>query len=105
MLGPSSRRLEEIRPPTTGALVIVTADHGVSFRREVRGVTRLSLNMADIAAVPLFVKYPGQTRGRTDRRAASVIDVLPTIADVLEIRRAVDRWTGARCRRRQSGAR
>jgi hypothetical protein len=68
------------------ALVVVTADHGVSFRPGGwrRIVTRA--NLADIAEVPLFVKYPGQKHGREDRRAASTIDILPTIADVVGAR-------------------
>ena len=78
------RRLDE-----TGlydrALVIVTADHGISFRPGgwKRHVTRE--NVADIGVVPLFVKYPGQREGREDRRGAQTIDVLPTVADVLGI--------------------
>ena len=67
------------------ALVIVTADHGISFRPGgwKRHVTRE--NVADIGVVPLFVKYPGQKKGREDRRGAQTIDVLPTVADVLGI--------------------
>jgi hypothetical protein len=65
------------------ALVVVVADHGASFRaghslRAVRAPT-----FADIASVPLFVKYPGQDRGEVDLRAARTVDVVPTIADVL----------------------
>ena len=68
------------------ALVIVTPDHGVSFRA---GQGRRPLtgdNLADITNIPLFVKYPGQRHGHVDRRPARSIDVLPTIADVLGIR-------------------
>jgi hypothetical protein len=68
------------------ALLIVTADHGTSFepggsRRDV-----VPQNLPDIAGVPLFVKYPGQRRGRTDDRDAKTIDIVPTIADVLGVR-------------------
>jgi hypothetical protein len=67
------------------ALVIVTADHGASFlaggdRRFVDNT-----NVADIAGVPLFVKYPGPREGRTDVRDARTTDILPTIAEVLGI--------------------
>ena len=67
------------------ALVIVTADHGVSF--EPKGLMRevAPQNLADIAGVPLFVKYPGQSRGRIDDRDAKTIDIVPTIADVLGV--------------------
>ena len=67
------------------ALVVVTADHGASFRAG--GWIRRTTpdNLPDIAAVPLFVKYPHQARGRVDRRSAQTIDILPTIADILGI--------------------
>jgi hypothetical protein len=68
------------------ALVIVTADHGISFRAGDWRRHATPGNVAEIAAVPLFVKYPGQRQGREDRRAAQTIDILPTIADVLGIR-------------------
>ena len=65
------------------SLVIVTADHGVSFhpgdRR--RGVT--PTNIGDIANVPLFVKRPGQTDGEIVDRHVRTTDIVPTIADVL----------------------
>lgn len=61
-------------------LLIVTADHGVSFmpghsRREPEGP-----NLPDILSVPLFVKYPGQREGRVDDRNVESIDILPTMA-------------------------
>jgi hypothetical protein len=68
------------------ALVIVTADHGASFRPGgyMRGVE--TEDLADIAAVPLFVRYPGQRMGQVDRRDAKTIDIVPTIADVIGVR-------------------
>ena len=67
------------------ALVVVTADHGASF--EAGGSRRYATpeNRADIASVPLFVKYPGRRAGRVDLRDARTTDLLPTIADVLGI--------------------
>jgi len=68
------------------SLVVVVADHGVSFRpgQSLRAVG--PSNFGDIASVPLFVKYPQQAQARIDGRAARTIDVLPTIADVLGAR-------------------
>ena len=43
-------------------------------------------NLADIARVPLFVKLPGQRVGQIDERSVRTVDVLPTIADVLDLR-------------------
>jgi hypothetical protein len=68
------------------AVVVVTADHGVSFRA---GQPRRAANDADvgdIAPVPFFVKYPGQSEGRVDERAVRTIDVLPTIAKAAGVR-------------------
>ena len=68
------------------ALVVVTADHGVSFRP---GTPRRNIsagNLVDIAFMPLFVKLPGQHRGRIDDSFAQTTDVLPTIAAALHTR-------------------
>jgi len=66
------------------SLVVVTADHGLSSEVGVpsrRQVTRS--NIDEIAPVPLFVKEPGQTRGRSPSTYTRTIDVVPTMADVL----------------------
>ena len=62
------------------AVIVVTPDHGLSFRpgEPRRNVTRR--NMVDIAFVPMFVKLPGQKQGRVVDGFARTIDVLPTIA-------------------------
>jgi hypothetical protein len=67
------------------ALIVVVADHGVSFRagQPRRFVTEE--NLADIAFVPLFVKEPWQTAGRVDDSFARTVDVVPTIADLLGV--------------------
>jgi hypothetical protein len=67
------------------ALVIVVADHGVSFRPRDRRRALTETNLEDIAFVPLFVKTPGQQRGRVIDAAVQTVDVLPTIADVLGV--------------------
>jgi arylsulfatase A-like enzyme len=66
------------------ALIIITSDHGVSFRpgRPFKGVDRETL--ADIMAVPLFVKLPGQQDPVVSDRNVQSIDVMPTIAAVLK---------------------
>jgi len=68
------------------ALVVVVADHGVSFRAGEGRRPLTADNLADIVNIPMFVKLPGQRRGRVDDRAARSVDLLPTIADVLGIR-------------------
>ncbi len=68
------------------ALVIVTADHGLSFRLGEPRRNLTSRNLVDIAFQPLFVKLPGQKRGRIDDGFAQTIDILPTIAAALHTR-------------------
>lgn len=67
-------------------LLVVTADHGISFRlheRDRRTVT--PGNLQGEAPVPLFVKLPRQLRGRTSHAWARTVDVLPTIASAVHI--------------------
>lgn len=69
------------------AVFVVLADHGVSFR--VGATDRRTIvpaNARDIAPIPLFVKLPGQRRGRIDRALARTYDVLPTIAHAVGLR-------------------
>jgi len=67
------------------SLLIVTADHGSSYRPLDSHRRMTATNYADIISVPLLIKLPGQQDGRIDDRVAQTIDILPTIADVLDI--------------------
>ncbi len=68
------------------SLVVVTADHGVSFRTDDsrRGPTKT--NLQDIAFVPLFVKAPGRSEAKVIDAPISTIDILPTMAALLGAR-------------------
>jgi len=68
------------------ALVVVVADHGIGLRpgRSRREITRNDFSA--VAAVPLFVKGPGQRKGRIADAPARTIDVMPTIASILGVR-------------------
>ena len=68
------------------ALVIVLADHGVSFRLQQPRRYPTPGNLQDIAFVPFFVKLPHQHRGRIDDGLAQTVDVVPTIARYLHVR-------------------
>jgi hypothetical protein len=68
------------------ALVVVMADHGVSFRAGGRPRLGDRRNAEDILSMPLFVKRPGQRRGRISARFVRTVDVLPTIAATLHVR-------------------
>lgn len=65
------------------ALIVVTADHGVSFtpRQPTREV--VAGTETDILWTPLLVKAPGQTEPEIDDDNVLIIDVLPTVADLL----------------------
>jgi hypothetical protein len=65
------------------SLLVVCADHGVSFRPNGSRRNVSVRNLGDIAGVPLFIKAPGQTKGRVDQTPARTIDILPTIGDYL----------------------
>jgi hypothetical protein len=65
--------------------VVIAADHGISFRPGASRRTARGPGAPDVLGMPLFVKLPGQPRGRIDDRHATTADVLPTIADALGI--------------------
>jgi hypothetical protein len=66
------------------ALLIVTADHGTGIEPRTKARQMDDTNAADLCWVPLFVKTPGQKTGKVDNRNSMHVDLLPTIADVLD---------------------
>lgn len=67
------------------SLIIVTADHGISFRAGESARDASPANVGEVAAVPLLVKAPRQRAGTIDDGTVQSTDVLPTIADALGI--------------------
>lgn len=68
------------------ALIVIMADHGVAVRPDI--FHRRWANedtIGDIAAIPLFIKRPHDDAGGTDAYRAEIVDVLPSITDVLGI--------------------
>ena len=68
------------------SLIVITADHGVSFRPGDRRRPLTESNYQDILPVPLFIKAPDQHKAVVSDRNVETIDILPTIADILGIR-------------------
>lgn len=68
------------------SLIMITADHGCSFRPHSSRRTPTAQNYADVMAIPLFIKAPGQQTGGTDDSNIESVDILPTIADILDIK-------------------
>jgi len=67
------------------ALVIVTADHGVSWRVDSPGRDLSNRNAELIMSVPLFIKIPGQRIFAVSDSDVQHIDLLPTVTDVLGV--------------------
>ena len=71
------------------AVIVITSDHGISFRPgdEMRAIT--DTNAGDIVPIPLIVKLPfdrpGPARGTIDDRNVESVDILPTVAAALGI--------------------
>jgi hypothetical protein len=84
LLGALMSRLKQI-DAFDRSLIVVTADHGSSFRPDdlFRGVSET--NYADIMAIPLLIKAPFQTEGLVSDRNVETVDILPTVAEILGI--------------------
>lgn len=66
------------------SLLIVTADHGVSYDLETPGRALVPERNAEmILLVPLFIKLPQQTVGETSERDVQLVDLVPTVAAAL----------------------
>ncbi len=67
------------------AMVVVTADHGTAFQSFVPRRAAVRKNMGEIASIPLFIKAPGQTGPDVVTDHTCATDILPEIAEQLEI--------------------
>src|SRR5262249_5408872 len=67
------------------ALFVVDPDHGISFHGGDLRRDPSKTNLSDLAFIPLFMKLPGQEKGRVVDTHVTTEDILPTIADVLGI--------------------
>jgi hypothetical protein len=67
------------------SLIIITADHGVSFHPSDNRRRVNNSNFGDIMPVPLLIKLPFQTEGIINDRRVEIIDILPTIANVIGV--------------------
>ncbi len=71
------------------SLLIVTSDHGTSFYWDSAGLPPNRLAQVQASGtmnVPLMIKLPGQRKGRISDRLVQTIDIVPTIADVLQMK-------------------
>jgi len=68
------------------ALIFLMADHGVSWSFESPGRTLQKDNAAMMLSVPLFIKPPFSKGGKMSDKDVQLIDIVPTIADLLGIK-------------------
>ena len=67
------------------SMIILTSDHGISFRPGDHRRSLSDTNYQDLISVPLLVKLPHQKEGSVSDRNVELIDVLPTIAAAQQI--------------------
>jgi len=68
------------------AMVVVMADHGVDFQGgDIPQRMAGTESMGEVANPPLFIKYPGQKKGEVDPIHSMTLDVVPTIAQELNV--------------------
>jgi hypothetical protein len=82
LLGDLMARLREVGS-YDNTLLIVTADHGASYREGQARREPQEHNLSDIVQVPLFMKLPGRQPGEAVDRIVETVDIFPTILDVL----------------------
>jgi arylsulfatase A-like enzyme len=82
MLAQILDRLDD--PSAANTYVILTADHGEEFMEH--GFLGHSLSLYDeVIKVPLIIRGPGIEAGKRVRSIAGLIDIVPTVLDLLEI--------------------
>jgi hypothetical protein len=84
LLGKLLGRLKEVGMYDR-SLIVVTSDHGASFQRGDSRRVLTRTNFQDIMSVPLFIKAPNQRQGVISDRNVEIIDIAPSIADILGI--------------------
>jgi Sulfatase len=67
------------------SLVVLGADHGEGWVPGEHPRVLGQANGPDLMWVPQFIKAPGQAKGRVDDRNWEQVDLLPTIADLVDI--------------------
>jgi hypothetical protein len=84
LLGELMDRLKEVGLYDR-SLIIITADHGISFKLNEVNRFFTKSNYPDIMSVPLIIKAPYQQKGEIIDRNVALVDILPTITETLEI--------------------
>ena len=67
------------------SLIVVTSDHGVSFEPATGPRSATDATVDALAYTPLLIKRPGQDEGAIDDTNLMGFDLVPTIADILDL--------------------
>lgn len=67
------------------SVIVITADHGASFRPDEPMREATQENVADLAYVPLLIKDAHQRSGAVDDSNLSALDLVPTIAELVDV--------------------
>lgn len=65
------------------AMIVVTADHGITFETDAPKRGAIGDNLGTLGAVPLFVSLGGPSDGSTVDETVELVDILPTIVERL----------------------
>lgn len=84
LLGLVMERLQE-NEMFDDAVVALVADHGIAFRPNEHKRAATPATLGEVAYVPLMFKGPGQTEGAVVDHPVEVVDLVPTIADHLQL--------------------
>jgi hypothetical protein len=84
LLGQTLTTLQQ-RGQLEKSVVVVTADHGISFLPGTHPRAAVQRSLPQLMWVPLFVKAPNQRAGRVDDRNWQHVDLLPTLADYARV--------------------
>ncbi len=85
LLGELIHRLKQIGIYNS-ALIVLTSDHGISLwpgEFKARNVTTSTYQ--DVLLVPFFIKEPGQESGSINDRKLETVDILPTMANLMDV--------------------
>jgi hypothetical protein len=75
----------EASPAWLDTTLVVVADHGTSTLPPDFGREPTDRNRQEIYRIPMFIKVPGQSAGEVVDTSAQAIDVVPTLADLLDV--------------------
>jgi arylsulfatase A-like enzyme len=67
------------------SLIIITSDHGEAFKEHGTFLHPAYYPFNELLQVPLIIKYPNQTKGRIVKNDVSLINIPPTITNIMGI--------------------